>query len=428
MIRCFLLIVSWALFVGLASADTPDCESLYPRPVLSGDHRRVIMDNFVVHYTDTGRDGATPAFIAEVVSAMADTWTHHIDDFGWNPPPPDCGEGGDTHFDVYVMELLDENHVGLVTREGIVGDNPLTDAREINAAYSHLAIDNDFSLVDDPIGFMRSTVAHEFTHALQLGYDSNDSFYGIYESTATLMELLTFREDETASRYARLMFQYPDVCIGGLPETERGLLMSRVYAEWMLMDTLVHLTEPAIIPALWSALAQGDGLVTFYDVLLNFGVLPADAVREMAIRNLLLDYDQASRFEGRVRVEANINGSGTVTPRQTGVQPLSVDYLLITAPNLYTFQLTDGYLELFIVGIDQANNRTTVYDLGQRGTVDTRRYDYAYGIILNTRSHDDPLTCLYDDWTLIVSYADEDTPQDQPSRNQWDASRFIPAG
>lgn len=407
-------------------AATPSgCDSLFTRPALSGTAHRHETAHFVVHYTLEGKDGTTPHYIAEVVRAMEYVWDHHINKIGWAVPPADCGEGGDTRFDVYVMELLDTNHLGVATRERVIGDNPATPQRETTAAYSYLAIDNDFSLVDEPLSYMRTTLAHEFTHNIQFGYDSAEPFFGIYESTATYIEAVTFPEDEQATQYARTYFDYPDVCIGGLPLTERGFLLSRVYAEWMLIDTIVQLTDTRFLVRLWENAVQTDGINSFYNSVHESGTTPIDAVTRLALRALLRDFDGLADDDSRIKIESNINGAGTVTPRSNGIQPLAADFVYVAEPDNYKFSINDPLLTMYAVGILPGTRTADIYAIGQGATVDTRAYDFAYVMIVNTRRHDDPMNCEFDDWALEV----EVSPAAQSiTPVTWELQNFIPAG
>lgn len=407
-------------------AATPSgCDSLFPRPTLSGTVQRYETPNFVVHYTLEGTDGTTPHFIDEVARAMQHVWDHHFNVIGWAEPPADCGEGGDTRFDVYVMELLDTNHLGVATRERVIGNNPATPQRETTAAYSYLSIDNDFSLVDAPLSYMRTSLAHEFTHNIQFGYDSAEPFFGIYESTATYIEAITFPDDEQATQYARTYFEYTDVCIGGLPLTERGFLLSRVYAEWMLIDTIVQLSDTRFLVRLWENAVQTDGIQSFYRSVHESGTTPIDAVTRLALRALLRDFDGLANDDSRVKIESNVNGAGVVTPRGNGIQQLAADFVYVAEQGNYTFSINDPLLTMYAVGVSLGAQTADIYPIGQSGTVDTRAYDFAYVIIINTRRHDDPMNCEFYDWALDVNIS---TAAQSVTPVTWRLRNFIPAG
>src|SRR6185436_4271081 len=118
--------------------------------------------------------------------------------------------GGDGRYDVYLVNLPDI--YGYASSSSATGDNPNTDAVEEFARAGFLVLDNDYSEYDDPIQAMRATVAHEFHHVVQYGYDSEDSFQWYYESTASWMETVTMPDEEEATIYVEDVFNYPEIC------------------------------------------------------------------------------------------------------------------------------------------------------------------------------------------------------------------------
>ncbi len=406
-----------------AEMEIADCSQLYDRPILSGPELTRETTNFVIHYTDSGRDGATPNFVDEVERIVEQVLDFQINQMGWPLPPPDCGEGGDDRFDVYLVELVQDGYLGYAQPEGLIGDNPNSANEENYAAYSFLVIDNNFAGVPSPRPIMRATVAHEFHHNIQQGYDLGDSLNWYYEATSTWMETQTFTDDEDATPYTVDLFQYPDVCVGSSPDS----YSNRIYAEWTLIDNLARDHGVESIQTLWQYVADYEGMDVFYEYLAFLNVSPQDVLKRFAVRNLLLDYALGERFPDRVRVEANINGVGRIFPRENGVQELGTDYLLLRQKGIYTFTLDQPDLEILVVGIDQPNDTARVFELAQRGTVDTTQFTHAYVLIFNPSAHDNPDTCTYTDWSITV---EEGTgqPLNTPLEEIFDASKFIPAG
>jgi hypothetical protein len=241
-------------YVGLTLTD---CSQLAVRPQLSGPELTRETENFIIHYTSGGRDGATEDFVNDVQSILESILTTQVHDFGWPSPPPDCGEGGDSRFDIYLLETIEaEDLLGYAEFEGFIGDNPASEFVEEYAAYSYLVIDNNFAGVPAPRDVMRATAAHEFHHAIQFGYDLNDVLGWYYEATATWMEVQTFPAVEDASPYVIDLFETPDLSIGSEPEDYD----SRVYAEWLLIDSIAQDYGHAAIQQLWQAIARQEGM------------------------------------------------------------------------------------------------------------------------------------------------------------------------
>src|SRR5690606_22105268 len=158
-----------------------------------------------------------------------------IGDYNWPAPPRDCGEGGDSRYDFYLMDILDEEGIlGYADPQEIIGDNPSSDNVEEWAAYGYMVIDNDYDGVPNPLIVMRATVAHEFHHLIQFGYDVGDETW-LYEATASWMETVT-SDDEDATDYTSTVFNEPNLCIG-TRDDRSGL---RIDGEWILIDSIAQ--------------------------------------------------------------------------------------------------------------------------------------------------------------------------------------------
>ncbi|MFP4322476.1 MAG: DUF6055 domain-containing protein [Anaerolineales bacterium] len=402
-----------------------DCSVLEDRPELSGPPLRREGDDFVIHYTTQGFDAATENYINEVYIALQATMQYQIDRAGWAHPPRDCGEGGDDRFDLYIMDVVGElgGVLGYSSPEGLLGDNPYTATEEEWAAYSFLVIDNDFEgLGRDPLALMRATTAHEFHHVIQFGYDVDDGLEWVYEATATWMETQTFPEDEDASPYVIDLFSTPQHCVG----YNDGSL--RIYAEWLLLDSIAQDYGPQAILSLWDYMAEEDGMAVYYNWLESLGTTPQEVLRRFAVRNILLGYDLSERFDATVRLEAQAPGVGTYTPRGQGVEELAANYVQITQPGLYHLTLQEADLALLLVGVDETTGEAEVFDLSDGGgVVDTRPFTYTYALILNEAAHTSPDECFARNWTLKIN-SGEGLPLLAQTPLAFDASRFVPNG
>jgi uncharacterized protein DUF6055 len=325
---------------------------------------------------------------------------------------------------VYLEEILDEDNIlGYAQPGNIVGDNPFSDYDETWAAYSYMTLDNDFRGTNAPLIVMRATVAHEFHHTIQFGYDVADALNWYYESTASWMELQT-STDQDATDYTAAVLEQPDFCIGTLEE-DSGV---RVYGEWLLIDSIAQDFGRDAIITLWESVADYEGMDVYYNFLDGLGTTPSDVLLRYSVRNLLIDYPFADAFPETVYVEATINGTGSVIPRNSGVQEMSADFLLIRRKGLYTFSINKSNLSLVVVGIDRSSGEAQIFELGQSGTVDTTKFDNAYLIILNTDQHDDPDSCRETDWELSVRDGGAGDNLTEANPERFDASNFIPAG
>ena len=411
---------------GAERTDLVTCENatLTERPQLSGPELTVGTDNFLIHYTLEGEDSTTDEFVAEVlrfVEVMMDSETSQL---GWPAPPRDCGEGGDLRFDFYLEEILSEGDIlGYAEPGNVVGDNPNSSYPETWAAYSFMTIDNDFRGVESPLSVMRATLAHEFHHSIQFGYDIADAFSWYYESTASWIETQVSAADEDATGYTEAVFYAPDLCIGTLNE-ETGV---RIYGEWLLIDSIAQDFGDSSIIRLWEYVADYEGMDGYYTFLDSLGTTPQDVLRRYAVRNLLRDYALGSTFPAAVNIESIVNGTGTLVPEISGVQEMSADYLLIRRKGQYTFGINNPNLNVVVVGIDHSMGQAQVFDLGQGGTVNTAVFDNAYVIILNNAQHYDVNACTETDWSLTVNDGSGSAPT-APNGEVFKIVNFIPAG
>lgn len=403
-----------------------DCSVMEPRPVLSGPEETAETRFFVLHYTRSGADAVSQEYANTVEAELDSIWKREINEFGWPAPPQDCGEGGDTRYDVYLMDTMsDSDMLGYTDPDAILGDNPASEQIENWATYSHLVIENDFEGDQLRDSLMRATAAHEFHHAIQFGYDLNDiggQWY--YEASATWMETQVYPEEEDASPYVPDLFSTLDLCVGAIPEDE--FYSMRMYGEWLLIESLAQDFGTESIRRLWEIIADQEGMASFYTLAAEQNTTPQRIIQRYAVRNLLRDYALADNFTARVRVEALIDGPGEVVPRQSGVQQLGVDYLLVTQPGMYTFEISQPNLSMTAVGVHVKTNEAHVYELGKRGTLDTSPYAYMYIILLNVDMHADSDSCYTTDWVLTVSDG-RDTPPTVGEPKRWPASYFQPA-
>lgn len=401
-----------------------DCSRADPnsRPVLSGPVERIESPNAIVHYTLSGVDATTHAYARALSEAVEKSLDVQFNQLGWRRPPPDCGLSGDDRLDVYVMDIA-YGAIGYASPENMVGDNPNTPEVELYSAFSYLVIENDMDFLQtlaardyniDPLDLMRVTAAHEVHHAIQFGYDTNETFFGFYESGAMWIETLVYPELTDAYEYTAL-FRHPDLCLGS--RTER----LRVYAEWVLIDSFTRDIGPTSYQQLWEYLSTRDNLTGFYEGLALLGTTVEDVIGRMAIRNLLLDYPNGDRFAVPVTISDAVRGPGTINSGERGTQQQAVDYLRVV-PGVWRFEVRSGNgIVLRLVGV--RGQTATSYTLGRGGTVDTRPYDAAFLIVQNTLRHRQIEDCYFTIWTLDVREGNEAalTP---PDPDMWSAVHY----
>ncbi|MEO0072603.1 MAG: T9SS type A sorting domain-containing protein [candidate division WOR-3 bacterium] len=145
------------------------------RPTLSGPVQYIEYPNFRVHYTTQGSDAVSRQYAETVAVAMAYSWAKLVDTLGWAPPPPDFNLGGDNRYDIYIMQL--SSGVAGVTYAENSYPNPYP-----NGVSSHFRITRGLDY-----NYLKSTVCHEFHHAIQFRYSSVEGSWWM-ENCATWSE------------------------------------------------------------------------------------------------------------------------------------------------------------------------------------------------------------------------------------------------
>lgn len=136
------------------------------RPVLSGPES--IYDtpggHFKIHWTTSGVDATNLAWVTLLGSGFDTSWQTIINTMGWDAPPSDLGLGGDTRYDVYMMQL-DAGVMGYCSNSG---EPPDPTTPEADYA-SHIAMSINQGYGSDN---MVETTSHEFMHGVQAGYEA----------------------------------------------------------------------------------------------------------------------------------------------------------------------------------------------------------------------------------------------------------------
>jgi hypothetical protein len=168
----------------------------YDHPTLSGNPQSIITTHFKIHYTLSGADSTTISW-AESTAVYAEHCWRFCDSLGWIMPPPDGTTGGDSLYDIYIGNP--KGGWGL-TSSGVPYTNPYIDGMT-----SWIEIYRD-SIPRPLIKYtgLRSLIAHEFSHAIQLRYSSVEYTFDQYggdvrwqhwwinENTAVYMEDVIF--------------------------------------------------------------------------------------------------------------------------------------------------------------------------------------------------------------------------------------------
>lgn len=154
--------------------------------------------------------------INDYMASLDEAWEKQVNEFGWAAPslPP-------ASLYPVVVEDLDPNLYGLVTRTGPAIDNPNSPWMEADAFASCMILNEDYSgFPSPPLASLQATAAHEFNHSIQYGYGV---IGGLNPADAVFLEGgATWMEDEVFDNANDNHFYlWPDVTdsMGAYPET-----------------------------------------------------------------------------------------------------------------------------------------------------------------------------------------------------------------
>ncbi len=378
-------------------ASVLDGLTLITRIQLSGPMLYRDTEHFRIHYTLEGHDAVTDESVIDAVALTAEeVWEIEINRMGWPAPPDDGFMGGDGRYDIYMIDLIGqgESAIGYASPESIVGDNPNTEAVEEYAAVSYIAIENDFADVDggSAIALMRATFAHEFHHAIQFGYDVNDSHSWFYEATASYMETAVFLKDEDATGYVNTAYDYPELCFG-TENDPSGIVM---YGEWPFIEGMNELYGAQFVQDWWSNVAIYDGFETLEATFEAYDTTLPDMVAYYRLRNIARDYELGYEFNNTLWLENVIPTSGRYSFRGEGIQEMGANYFEVTAPaGQYFASITNDSNNTVLWGVGVTDSEVVAFDLGRGGNINTEGYEHYYLMAFNTDVAEDVVNCQY---------------------------------
>jgi hypothetical protein len=208
--------------------------------------------HFCVHWVAEGLDAPSqldangngvPDFVEEVERVAERVYAVENGALGWRRPRSDGARGGGSaKTDVYLKELGGR----LFGYAAPDRPSPSRGRRRPRRLSGYLVLDNDYSRLQFPhtvqLRDLEVTVAHEYNHVLQFGYDAyQDPWFA--ESTAVWMEDQVYPAIDDYLRYVRRWVQLFNRPLTASSVREYG---SAVWNEW-----LAHRYGPQIVREAW---------------------------------------------------------------------------------------------------------------------------------------------------------------------------------
>ncbi|HET7573690.1 MAG TPA: MXAN_6640 family putative metalloprotease, partial [Solirubrobacterales bacterium] len=197
--------------------------------------------NFCVHWVELGLDAPSladgdgdglPDFVDRVLRVAEHVHSIENGKLGWREPKSDGRRGGGRgrgKTDIYLSQIGGELF-GYAAPDTGQADRRHRIPRRL---YGYLVIDNDYSDFEfpgtTPVHDLEVTLAHEYNHILQFGYDAyQDPWFA--ESTATWMEDQVYDGIDDYLRYVRRWVRRFDVPLTAASIKEYG---SAVWNQWL---------------------------------------------------------------------------------------------------------------------------------------------------------------------------------------------------
>lgn len=187
---------------------------------------------------DADHDGR-PDWVERIIRRAESVWSFEVGTLGYRRPPGDGRRGGDTRFDLYLADLGAQGVYGYCPAEKPVpGEDYLFS--------SYCVLDDDFAEYPlAPLPSFRVTLAHEFFHAIQYGYDAAEDPW-LMEASATWME----EQFADAVNDNRQYLPFGQLGEPGVPldQFPAGLAP---YGNWAFVQRLSQEYGPRAVRAVW---------------------------------------------------------------------------------------------------------------------------------------------------------------------------------
>jgi len=246
----------------------------------SGQSRPALPDSFTslnqhfkIHYTTYGKDSvartdinanAVPDRIEKIAQAFEKSYSVECEQMGYRIPP--SMKNGSFPYDVYVLDLTNKYAVTIKERS----DSTSLVQKNVK---SFILFDNDFIGHGYHIqgeNAIKVIAAHEFFHAIQLGYAfrHTDSFF--YELSAVWMEDQVFDDVDNYLYYFDYFFSAPEIPLNGVSFTIPNVF-KHIYGSSIFAFYLAENFGGDIIQQIWQLMPEKPALEAIDYILNNRG-------------------------------------------------------------------------------------------------------------------------------------------------------------
>jgi len=332
---------------------------------------------FRIHYTTTGTNKVSSEDedkngIPDYVELAAQCFDHShsiiVDSLGYNSPPPDSSGNG-KEYDVYLINL-GRTYGSTWFPDPVPGKK--------NGLWSYIEVDNDFlGFPTLPLQALMVTCAHEYFHAVHVGYHYRDEDVFFMEMCSTWMEDFIYDQVNDYLNYIKDFFNYinyPFYLSNGWFEYGSCLwihMVTKKYGAEVIREVWELIPEQTAFKAIQNVLKQYD--TNFQRELASFGLWNYFT----GSRANVVDYYEEGDLYPEVKFDKEYdNGEGTITLQKQMRKLSSIFYhiydtihgdeigLVVTnfaiPDNNYLTTDRDS-LEITVVSISDIQNRDSTF-------------------------------------------------------------------
>ncbi len=269
--------------------------------------------NFRIHYSATpgdtnavppadGDGNGIPDYVDSVMINLEFVRSFELNDIGFIAPPPDSAHGGNSKYDVYIQNM---SLYGQVVPETSIGDNPNSSETELNAYTSYMLIENNFfGFANTGYENIRVTLAHEYFHSIQFGYDGFEALW-LKEGTASWIEDEVFDNINDNYQYLTKWFKTPWVSLDA--DNNAVSNSSYYYGSWIFFRYLSEHLGASIVRTIWEKSIDNDSYlmdfstVAIEQALNSYFTTFAEEFHNYSIANIIknispYDYEEGANY------------------------------------------------------------------------------------------------------------------------------------
>jgi hypothetical protein len=213
--------------------------------------------NVCVHWAAPGDDAPAaadadlntyPDWVDAALATAEHVWSAEVTTMGYRAPLSDLSSsdhGPDGRLDIYISNLGNDDLYGYCT-----SDDPGLDTPGTFAASAYCVVDNNYTEPifgnHTPIQNLKVTLAHEFFHAVQFGYDIGEDTW-LMEGTATWMEDQVYDGINDNRQYLHnSQLKYPWIPL------DHSANCCFQYGSWIWFRFLSETMGPGVIQEIWN--------------------------------------------------------------------------------------------------------------------------------------------------------------------------------